>query len=66
MRFALLLIAVLTLNVSAETYFIDDLVIETSSGMSDLSCVTGGKYSILVTGSIGPDSTFPVGRLMEK
>ena len=66
MRFALLLIAVLTLNVSAETYFIDDLVIETSSDMSDLSCVTGGKHSILVTGSIGPDSTFAVGRLMDQ
>ena len=66
MRFALLLIAVLTLNVSAETYFIDDLIIETSSDMSDPSCVTGGKHSILVTGSIGPDSTFAVGRLMDQ
>ncbi len=35
MRFALLPFAVLTLNISAETYFIDDLVIEMSSDMSE-------------------------------
>lgn len=66
MRLALLITAFLTLNVSAETYYIDDLVIETSSDMSSSSCVTGSKHSILVTGSIGPDSTFAVGKLIDQ
>ena len=66
MRLALLITAFLTLNVSAETYYIDDLVIETSSDMSSSSCVTGSKHSILVTGSIGPDSTFAVSKLIDQ
>jgi ATP-dependent protease ClpP protease subunit len=66
MRLALLITAFLTLNVSAKTYYIDDLVIETSSDTSSSSCVTGSKHSILVTGSIGPDSTFAVGKLIDQ
>ena len=66
MRLTLLLTAFLALNVSAETYYIDDLVIQTSSDTSSPSCVTGAKHSILVTGSIGPDSTFAVGKLIDQ
>ena len=66
MRLTLLLTAFLALNVSAETYYIDDLVIQTSSNTYSSSCVTGAKHSILVTGSIGPDSTFAVGKLIDQ
>jgi tol-pal system protein YbgF len=66
MRFVLLYIAFLSLNASAETYYIDDLVIETSSDASSSSCVSGSRHSILVTGSIGPDSTFAVGKLIDQ
>ena len=66
MRFVLLCIAFLSLNASAETYYIDDLVIETSSNTYSSSCISGAKHSILVTGSIGPDSTFAVGKLIDQ
>ncbi|MDB3966994.1 SPOR domain-containing protein [Porticoccaceae bacterium] len=66
MRFVLLYIAFLSLHASAETYYIDDLVIETSSDTSSSSCVSGSRHSILVTGSIGPDSTFAVGKLIDE
>lgn len=66
MRFVLLYIAFLSLNASAETYYIDDLVIETSSDASSSRCVSGSRHSILVTGSIGPDSTFAVGKLIDQ
>ena len=50
----------------SESYFIDDLTIMTKSDMSGYECVTGGKHSILVSGSIGPDSTFAVGKLIDQ
>jgi ATP-dependent protease ClpP protease subunit len=50
----------------SETYFIDDLTITTKSDMSGYRCVTGGIHSILVSGSIGPDSTFAVGKLIDQ
>ena len=61
---ALLLPALLVSNVFAETYYIDDLVIKTSSDNSN--CASGSQHSILVTGSIGPDSTFAVGKLIDQ
>ena len=61
---ALLLPALLASNVFAETYYIDDLVIKTSSDNSN--CASGSQHSILVTGSIGPDSTFAVGKLIDQ
>lgn len=66
MRLTLLLTAFLALNVSAETYYIDDLVIETKRDASSYGCVSGGRHSILVTGSTGPDSTFAVGKLIDQ
>jgi len=66
MRFLLLLTAFLTLHASAETYYIDDLVIKTSSNTDSSTCISGAKHSILVSGSIGPDSTFAVGKLIDQ
>jgi len=65
MRLTLLLTSFLALNVSSETYYIDDLVIQASSDTSSASCFTGGKHSILVTGSIAP--TVPLrGKLIDQ
>ena len=61
---ALLIPTLLVSKVFAETYYIDDLVIKTSSDNSN--CASGSKHSILVTGSIGPDSTFAVGKLIDQ
>ena len=49
MKFVLLLTAFLVLHASAETYYIDDLVIETSSNTSRSSCVSGAEHSIIVS-----------------
>lgn len=48
-----------------ETYLIDDLIIKTTD-LSDHNCATGGYHSILVSGSIGPDSTFATRKLMDQ
>jgi hypothetical protein len=57
----------ITLNESTETetYFIDDLIITTIDSLAS-ECVSGGIHTIVITGSIGPDSTFATEKLISQ
>ena len=48
-----------------ETYFIDDLIITTIDSQSSM-CVSGGIHAIVITGAIGPDSTFATEKLLSQ
>tara|TARA_B110000114_G_scaffold178813_1_gene212374 strand:- start:59 stop:901 length:843 start_codon:yes stop_codon:yes gene_type:complete len=50
-------------SVETETYFIDDLIITTNDSQSS-KCVSGGIHTIVITGAIGPDSTFAAEKLL--
>ena len=50
-------------NLQTKTYHIDGLKITTSE-LQDSACASGSHHEIFLSGSIGPDSTFAVGKLL--
>ena len=53
-------------NWEEEIFNIDQLQIKRVSSRGDQHCASGGRHKFIVTGVIGPDSTFAMERLLER